>query len=129
MNRSAILGTILALGIAFGAFFIMRFFPPVQMPHKLFYDSVTTVTKNGKQINDTIWTRIPDFTMVNQLGDTVSMKDLKDKIIVADFFFTRCPSICPEMTRNMKMLQQSIKSNDKVGNREANFIQFISFSV
>ena len=129
MNRKALLGTLLAVGLAVGAFFVMRFFPPVHMPRRLFYDSVVTVTKNGKQVTDTIWTRVPDFTMVNQLGDTVSMKDLEGKIIVADFFFTRCPSICPQMTKNMKMLQQSIRSNDKVGNREANFIQFISFSV
>src|SRR5215213_1836019 len=129
MNRKAVLATLLAVGLALGAFFVMRFFPPVQMPHRLFVDSVVTKTVNGKQSHDTVWSRIPDFTLTNQLGQKVSLKDLEGKIIVADFFFTHCPTVCPEMTRNMKMLQTAIKSNDKVGNRDANYVQFISFTV
>ena len=129
MNKKAALATLLAVGIALGAFFVMRFFPPVEMPHRLFVDHVETKTTNGKQTTDTIWKRVPDFNLTNQLGQKVSMKELEGKIIVADFFFTHCPSVCPQMTRNMKMLQSAIKSNEKVGNREADYVQFISFSV
>jgi protein SCO1/2 len=50
---------------------------------------------------------IEDFTMLNHHGSTTSSADWNNKIIVADFFFTHCPSICPKMTRSMKSVQQA----------------------
>ena len=129
MNKSAVIGVFLAVGISLIAYFIMRFVPTVTMPHRLFVDSVVTKVEDGKQITDTIWKKVPDFSLNNQLGQKVSWKDLEGKIVVADFIFTTCPSICPAMTTNMKKLQDAIKSSDKVGNREANFIHFLSFTV
>ena len=129
MNKSAVIGVFLAVGISLIAYFIMRFVPTVTMPHRLFVDSVVTKVEDGKQITDTIWKKVPDFSLTNQLGQQVSWKDLEGKIVVADFIFTTCPSICPAMTTNMKKLQDAIKSSDKVGNREANFIHFLSFTV
>jgi protein SCO1/2 len=58
-----------------------------------------------------------------ETGDTVP------KIIVANFFFTHCPTICPPVTMNLKKLQESIKKSEKVGDRTADFVQFLSFSV
>lgn len=57
---------------------------------------------------------IPDFSFTNQNGKTITQADYKDKIYVADFFFTTCPSICPIMTNNMVWLQEKIKDNPKV---------------
>ena len=57
---------------------------------------------------------IPDFSFTNQNGKTITQADYKDKIYVADFFFTTCPSICPIMTNNMIWLQEKIKDNPKV---------------
>jgi protein SCO1 len=51
------------------------------------------------------------------------------KIVVVDFFFTHCPTICPTMTNNMKLLRDNIKSNNVVGDRSADFVQFLSVSV
>lgn len=48
---------------------------------------------------------VSDFSLVNQSGERVTQKDYEGKIYVADFFFTRCPSICPIMTSNMAKLQ------------------------
>lgn len=50
---------------------------------------------------------IADFSLTNQNGTTITQKDYKDKIYVADFFFTTCKSICPVMTGNMKRIQQA----------------------
>lgn len=58
--------------------------------------------------------RIADFTLVNQIGDTVSLSDIGEKIIVADFFFARCQTICPVMNENMAELQNSLGENDDV---------------
>lgn len=57
---------------------------------------------------------IPDFSFTNQNGKIITQEDYKDKIYVADFFFTTCPSICPKMTDNMVWLQEKIKDNPKV---------------
>ena len=55
--------------------------------------------------------RIAEFTLVNQNGDTITQDDYKDKVYVADFFFTRCPGICPIMTDNMEKLQEEFADN------------------
>ena len=57
---------------------------------------------------------IPDFKLVNQNGDTITQADYKDKIYVADFFFTTCQSICPIMTDHMVKIQNKLKDDDKV---------------
>ena len=129
MNKGAAIATFLALGIAVIAYAIMRFVPAVSTPHRIFVDSVTTTVSGGKQKTDTVWKKVPDFQLTNQLGQHVSWKDLEGKIVVADFFFTTCPVICPEMTSHMKGLQDAIKNNNKVGDRSADYVHFISFTV
>lgn len=57
---------------------------------------------------------IADFELVNQNGELVSEKNYENKIYVADFFFTTCPSICPIMTKNMGEIQQSILDDEDV---------------
>lgn len=99
------------------------------MPRHYIYDSVVTRSVNGKQVSDTLWHRLPDFNFQNQLGKTVGWKDIGNKIVVADFFFTNCPTICPRMTRNMKTLQDGIGNAKRVGDKQAEFIHFLSFSV
>ncbi|MEM6396889.1 MAG: SCO family protein [Bacteroidota bacterium] len=49
--------------------------------------------------------RIPKFSLTNQLGETVTEETFAGKIYVADFFFTTCPGICMDMTKNMSLLQ------------------------
>ncbi|MCO5935146.1 SCO family protein [Mucilaginibacter sp. RB4R14] len=72
-------------------------------------DAVTK-TVNGKQVVDTVYQTIPDFKFVNQYGDTITKKNLKGDIYVADFFFSTCPSICPIMHRNMIKVYNEFKS-------------------
>lgn len=67
-------------------------------------------TVNGQEVTDTIYHTIPDFSLVNQYGDSVTNKSLDGKIYVADFFFTTCPSICPIMHRNMLTVYNEFKN-------------------
>ena len=76
------------------------------MPGHYFADSVITVTKKGKLSTDTAWHQLPEISLTNQLGQKVSWKDIHGKIIVADFFFTHCPSICPKMTLSLKEVNE-----------------------
>jgi protein SCO1/2 len=138
MNKKAVYGVLIALVIPLVAYFIMRSVPTVAPPQRVFFDSVVTKISNGKQVTDTVWSQVPDFSFTNQMGEKVSWKDMmyerndsmtEGKIVVIDFFFTHCPTICPAMTRNMKLLRDGIKANNAVGDREANFVQFLSVSV
>lgn len=58
--------------------------------------------------------KIPDFQLLNQLGDTVSQTTFDDKIYIADFFFTTCPGICLKMTGNMVKVQEAFKDDPEV---------------
>tara|TARA_B100001093_G_scaffold415375_1_gene405778 strand:+ start:1779 stop:2453 length:675 start_codon:yes stop_codon:yes gene_type:complete len=57
---------------------------------------------------------IADFKLVNQNGDTITQDTYADKIYVADFFFTTCPSICPVMTANLAEVQNEFKNDNEV---------------
>ena len=58
--------------------------------------------------------KIADFKLVNQNGDTITNADYKDKIYIADFFFTTCMTICPIMTDHMVKIQERIKDDPDV---------------
>lgn len=73
-------------------------------------DAVTREV-DGKTVTDTVYNTIPDFAFVNQLGDTVTQKDVAGKIYVTDFFFTSCPTICPVMKRQMIKVYDKYKDN------------------
>lgn len=58
--------------------------------------------------------KIPAFSLTNQEGETISDKTLEGKIYVANFFFTSCPGICPQMTSNMDILQKEFLNDNEV---------------
>jgi protein SCO1 len=101
----------------------------VVMPRHYFPDSLINKIVDGKTYTDTVWHRLDNISLINQLGDTVSLDDIKGSIIIADFFFTRCPSICPTLTKNMKELQDAMKMKDYRRKIDSSYVRFISFSV
>jgi protein SCO1/2 len=143
MNTKALYGLMLALLVPIVCYFIIKQKSEANplVPRHYIYDSVITVNKKGKNVEDTVWHRLPDFTLTNQFGKKVSLDDIvgvdvkdgvadtSNRIIVADFFFTHCPTICPTLTANMKRLQQSITNAQRVGDKSPNFVQFLSFSI
>lgn len=60
---------------------------------------------------------LPDFTLIAHTGDTITRKNIEGKILVADFFFTRCRGICPQMSKQMARIQQSLSDNESVGKK------------
>jgi protein SCO1/2 len=58
--------------------------------------------------------KIADFSLTNQNGETITQNDYKDKIYVADFFFTTCQTICPIMTNNMAKIQKELINDTDV---------------
>ena len=85
---------------------------PVDVNPRLVDDSVKHINKDHK---------VADFVLTNQNGKTITEDDFEDKIYVADFFFTRCQTICPVMAVNMAELQEHFRNDEE--------IKFLSHSV
>src|SRR4026208_1503950 len=111
MNKKAALAIILAAFVPAVSYLMVKYYSgrAVQMPPKYFYDSIAVIEDNGKTSTDTIWHHVKNISFINQLGEEKSLNDIKGKSLVVDFFFTRCPSICPALARSMKKLQSSFK--------------------
>jgi protein SCO1/2 len=131
MNRKALLALSIAIVLPLASYLLVKHYSDdaVIMPSRYYADSVITKVTDGKETTDTAWHKANNITLTNQLDRQVSLSDLKDKVIVADFFFTKCPSICPTLTRNMKKLQDALKIKDELRGIDSSFIQFISFTV
>lgn len=131
MNKKALIAVLLAILVPLTAYFIVKGTSErnIRMPRHYLPDTILSVNKKGKMTDDTVWHKVKNFTLTNQEGKTVSLDDLKGKIIVADFFFTHCPTICPTMTVNMKDLAESIHSGQRVGDRTNKSVHFLSFSI
>ena len=61
-----------------------------------------------------IYSKVADFTLTNQINKVVTMEDLRGKIWIADIIFTRCAGPCPQMTRNMRALQDALDGDGSV---------------
>lgn len=70
-----------------------------------YYGEKELVWAAEADVPDTLFHRVPDFSLTTQDGEQVTFDDFEGKIIVADFFFTTCPTICPIMTKQMTRLQ------------------------
>jgi protein SCO1/2 len=93
-------------------------------PEKLpIYGSRKAVSKlvNGELTTDTLYQTIPDFQLLNQDSVYLTNKHFDGKIYIADFFFTRCPTICPVMHRNMLKFYRQYQGNKN--------LQFLSHSI
>jgi protein SCO1 len=59
--------------------------------------------------------KAPKFELTNQNGQSISSKNYEGKVYVVEFFFSTCPSICPIMNRNMKIVQEKFALNTNFG--------------
>ena len=89
---------------------------PIYQPAEVNFKLVDSSLQHIKKFH-----KISNFNLVNQNGNNISQEFYHNKIYVADFFFTTCPSICPIMTNNMLKVQEKIKNDPN--------ILIVSFSV
>jgi len=89
---------------------------PIYQPAEVSFELVDSSLQHIKKYH-----KIADFKLTNQNGQSISQRDYENRIYVADFFFTTCPSICPIMTDNMVYIQQYIMDDEN--------IKLLSFSV
>jgi len=78
------------------------------------FKTPTTKTVDGKIISDTLYHAIPEFSFIDQTGKKFGSADLENKIYVANFFFTQCPTICKEMQSLMKIINERTQDFEDV---------------
>lgn len=64
---------------------------------------------------------VPAFSLVDQTGAPIVRADLADRVVIANFIFTRCPTICPTFTAKMQKVGKELA--------EQEHILLVSFSV
>src|SRR6185437_10316763 len=74
----------------------------------------TTHNVNGKSISDTIYHSVGDFKLTDQNGNRVSLDRFDNKIIVVNFFYTNCPTVCKEMNENVGLLDSAYQKNKMI---------------
>ena len=82
---------------------------PVYQPNMVSFKLVDSTVQHIKRFH-----KIKDFKLTNQNGEEITNENYRDKIYVADFFFTTCQAICPIMKENMIILQDQYKDDDSV---------------
>ncbi len=63
---------------------------------------------------DTLYHVVPDITLVDQDSQTFKLSNHPGQLILADFFFTSCPSICPKVQKQMLRLYDRYKADDRI---------------
>lgn len=100
----------------------------LSMPAYFIAEKVDSSVIDGKKVYDTTFHQVGELQGTNQFGDAVALnKDLQGKILLVDFIFTTCPTICPQLTRNMKMLVKAYRRTPMANNDT--IVQFISITV
>ena len=82
---------------------------PVYQPEMVSQELVDTTLQYVKKYH-----KIAPFSLTNQNGKTITQEEYKDKIYVADFFFTTCQTICPIMTEHMVEIQKELQNDQEV---------------
>jgi len=82
---------------------------PIYQPSRVSSELVDSTIQHKSKYH-----KIADFSLVNQNGEIITQDFYKDKIYVADFFFTTCQTICPIMTDHMKDIQQELMDDKDV---------------
>ena len=55
----------------------------------------------------------PDFAFTTQHGTTLTRDDLRGKVWIAEFFFTRCPMLCKIISSEMEGVQAALREHPR----------------
>jgi protein SCO1 len=115
LNKRFIGGIAVAMLLPLSFYIITRVMSKdtIFLPGYYVADKVDTVVEDGKTYYDTTFHKVADVALTNQFGKTVSLNnDFADKILVVNFFFSTCPTVCPKLTRHVKLLEKAFRKND-----------------
>lgn len=125
-----ILGFAVALGLPLSFYLIAKGLgkDKLHMPRYYIADHVDSQLVDGKMQYDTIYHKAGELEAINQYGDKIGLnRSLPGRILVINFFFTTCPTVCPQLMQHMKQLHTAYKPTPMKKND--NIVQFISITV
>lgn len=111
MKRLLIVLLILVVGILIGTYYMI--------PHEEKLPVINPADVESEMVDPEILRKgyghtIGSFTFLNQNGDTITQDHVRNKIYVAEYFFTTCGSICPKMNEQMKRVNDVYYDNPEV---------------
>ncbi|TAE74473.1 MAG: SCO family protein [Bacteroidetes bacterium] len=102
-------------------FLFLQFFVTNHYKVTIYYPLDSTKVGNKWQVNQ--YHTLPDFNFTDQNNQSFGKKNLKDKLYIAEFFFTKCgnPTLCPKMSSELARVQEHFAKIPSV--------QIVSFTV
>ena len=55
---------------------------------------------------------VHSFSFINQDGHAVTEKNIQDKVVAVEYFFTTCKGICPRLNNNMRKVYNEFKDEN-----------------
>jgi protein SCO1/2 len=106
-----ILFLIVFLGATVAGYFIIRPTDTLPIYHPSQLDPRLVESDVRKQRGEH---RTLDFALTDQLGRPFTQDSVRGRIVVTDFFFTTCATICPKMTDQMKRVQDAFRNEPRL---------------
>ena len=108
---SRVVMLVLLLVIPTFVFLFLQFFGKNHYRIKTYYPE--KIEKNVVGGFDTTFHKTPNFSFINQENSQIDFyKNSDNKLSVVSFFFSRCPGICPRMSRQLARVQERFKDYD-----------------
>jgi protein SCO1 len=86
----------------------------IALPYYNKPDFTPVFITNKFEVESKIKHTIANFSFLNQDSTLISQKNIEGKIHIANFIFTSCGSICPKMTDNLKIVNDSLKKHSDI---------------
>lgn len=131
-SKTAILGIAVALVLPLSFYLLAKGLGKDHLQMPVYYNLETGDSLNSKAamklIGDGKLKPVPEFEGTNQFGDLVRInRDLKNKLVVVNIFFTTCTASCPKITQNLRILEFAFRRTPMARNDTT--VQFVSISV
>lgn len=116
MNRKFLKAGILAvlLGVPALIFLVLHQFGKNHFDLPYYFPEINDYGEAVVVNGDTVFSKIPDFELTDQYGRKFVSERMQGKITVADFFFTRCGTICPKLSSELTRVQGVFRDNQEV---------------
>jgi protein SCO1/2 len=129
-NKKFFMGLAVAFLLPLSFYFIVKILSKdkIHLPYYYGIERVDT-SGDGKRF-DTIYHKVSNLALTNQLGEQITLNEsLAGKIVVVNFFFVDCQATCPRLTGNVGLLQKAFRKNPKIENGLDNDVHFVSITV
>lgn len=57
--------------------------------------------------------QVPQYELISENGQRFGSKDLAGRVYLANFVFSRCPSVCPRMLKDLEKVQKRVRGTGK----------------